>query len=95
MIEVTTGVEPLIIGKPEPLLFEQAAEKLGLPVASILAVGDRLETDILGGQHAGMGTALLLTGVTSAKQAADSEIKPDWVFKDLPSLTQAIQGKHS
>jgi 4-nitrophenyl phosphatase len=93
VIEVTTGTEPLIIGKPEPLLFEQAAEKMGLPATSILAVGDRLETDILGGQRAGMGTALLLTGVTSSEYAAASEIQPDWTFQDLPALTEALRAE--
>jgi 4-nitrophenyl phosphatase len=91
-IEVTTKVQPIIIGKPEPLLYEQAARQLDVIPAQILAVGDRLETDILGAQRAGMATVLLLTGVTSPEEAAASEIKPDWILDDLLSLIRAHQG---
>jgi 4-nitrophenyl phosphatase len=91
-VKVTTGVEPLIIGKPEPLLFEQAAHLLGIQPDQILVIGDRLGTDILGARRAGMPSALVLTGVTTAEQAEADEIKPDWIFDDLPALTQAIRG---
>lgn len=91
-LEATTGVVPFIIGKPEPRLFEQAAARMDLPANHILTVGDRLDTDILGGQRAGMPTALMLSGVTTAEDAAASEIKPDWIFENLPALTHAIQG---
>ncbi len=93
-VQLTTGVEPLIIGKPEPRLFNFARERLGLTAEQILGVGDRLETDILGAQRAGIATCLLLTGVTSSDQAKASEIKPDWIFKDLPSLMLELTGTH-
>jgi 4-nitrophenyl phosphatase len=91
-LQVTTHVDPIIIGKPEPRLFKQAAQRLGLGTNGILTVGDRLETDILGAQRAGMATVLMLTGVTSPEEAMTSEIKPDWIFDDLPALTQALKG---
>jgi 4-nitrophenyl phosphatase len=81
-----------VIGKPEPRLFDQAGERLGLPSKEILTVGDRLETDILGAQRAGMATLLMLTGVTSPEAAAASEIKPQWILDDLLALTQAFEG---
>ncbi|MEA1977777.1 MAG: HAD-IIA family hydrolase [Chloroflexota bacterium] len=93
-VKLTTGVEPLIIGKPEPRLFNLAREHLGLTVEQILSVGDRLETDILGAQRAGIATGLLLTGVTSSDQAEASTIKPDWIFDDLPSLTRELARAH-
>lgn len=86
-VQLATNVEPLIIGKPEPRLFNLAIERLDLKAAQILALGDRIETDILGAQRAGIASCLLLTGVTSSDQAKASEIKPDWIFDDLPSLT--------
>ena len=91
VIEVTTGVKPIIIGKPEPRLYELAGERLGVPSDQILTVGDRLETDILGAQRAGMATVLLLTGVTSQEAAAASEITPTWILDDLPMLTRALE----
>ena len=93
-VKLTTGVEPLIIGKPEPRLFNLARERFGLTVEQILGVGDRLETDILGAQRAGIATGLLLTGVTSSHQVEASTIKPDWIFDDLPSLTRELTRTH-
>lgn len=93
VIELTTGVKPIIIGKPEPRLYELAGERLGVPYNEILAIGDRLETDVLGAQRAGMATVLLLTGVTSPEAAAASEITPTWILEDLPALTQALEGE--
>ena len=93
-VQLTTGVEPLIIGKPEPHLFNLARERLDLTTEQILGVGDRLETDILGAQRVGIATGLLLTGVTSSDQAEASSIKPDWIFDDLPSLTRELTRIH-
>jgi 4-nitrophenyl phosphatase len=92
VIELTTKTQPLIIGKPEPLLYEQAAALLDIAPENILVVGDRLETDILGALRAGMASVLLLTGVTSTEQATASDIKPDWILEDLPTLIGALQG---
>jgi 4-nitrophenyl phosphatase len=92
LLEVTTRTQPLIIGKPEPLLYKQAAGLLGIESGKILVVGDRLETDILGAQHAGMASVLMLTGVTSTEQAVASDIKPDWILEDLHALIGALQG---
>jgi 4-nitrophenyl phosphatase len=58
-------------------------------------VGDRLETDILGGQRAGMMTALILTGVTQRHELDSSPIQPDYVFDDLLQLRHALLGEFS
>lgn len=69
-LETATSVHPMIIGKPEPYLYCFAMQRLGLMPEEILAVGDRLDTDILGGHQAGCLTALVLSGVTSKAEAA-------------------------
>ncbi len=51
-----------------------------------LAVGDRLETDILGGQRAGCPTVLVLSGVTSPAEAQRWQPKPDLVLPNLADL---------
>jgi 4-nitrophenyl phosphatase len=91
-LESATGVRAKVIGKPEPHLFLQAAAYLQTEQDQTLVVGDRLETDILGGQRAGMSTALILTGVTSRDDLASSSIHPDYVFDDLHQLSRALLG---
>jgi 4-nitrophenyl phosphatase len=86
-LEAATGTAPTVVGKPEPHLFLEAARRLAVEVSGCLVVGDRLETDILGGRRAGMPTALLLTGVTSREGLQASEIHPDVVLEDLPELS--------
>jgi 4-nitrophenyl phosphatase len=88
-LKTTTGVSPLIIGKPEPAGFQLALKLLGMDANHTAAIGDRLDTDILGGQRAGLRTILVLTGVTTRDELSHSPIQPDWVFDDLVKLYQA------
>lgn len=91
-ITVASRVEPTIVGKPEPLMMLKAAEHLGLAPADLVMVGDRLDTDVLAAQRAGMMTALVLTGLTDRAMLSDAKILPDYVFADLPALMQAYTG---
>lgn len=60
-----TGREPVVVGKPEPLMAQMALERLGLDASRMLVVGDRLDTDIECGKRAGCPTILVLSGVLS------------------------------
>lgn len=92
-INTATGETPIIVGKPEPPLYEQALQRLGGSPAQTIMIGDRLETDILGANRAGITSLLLLTGVTTQDNLTDSEIQPDFVLPGLPELTNAILSK--
>lgn len=85
-IAAATGKSPLVAGKPEAALFETAARHSG--VARPLVVGDRLDTDILGGNRAGMATALVLTGVDSAQTALAARVdeRPKYLIRTLGEL---------
>lgn len=85
-LEAASGVTPVMIGKPEPYLYQFAMERLGVAPAETLAVGDRLETDILGGQRAGCPTMLVLSGVTTVEQAACWTPQPDLILPNLADL---------
>jgi 4-nitrophenyl phosphatase len=89
-VEAATGVEPIVIGKPNVTMFKIALEGLRADPATTAMVGDRLETDILGGQRVGLSTIAVLSGVTSPEMLAESEIHPDWVFEHLGTLADAI-----
>jgi 4-nitrophenyl phosphatase len=86
VITTATGVEPLFAGKPAPYLFELARARLGTTTPQTLVVGDRLETDIAGGQAAGMPTALVLSGVSTREQAERWQPKVDLIVENLPAL---------
>lgn len=86
-----TDVEPVIIGKPALPLIELALARLDVPASQAAIVGDRLETDILAGQRAGLLTILVLTGVTQRQDLAASGIAPNLVFEDLAELQRAWQ----
>ncbi len=90
-ISAACGIEPTIVGKPEPLMFQQALAWLGTDPERTAVVGDRLETDILGGKNAGVRTILVLSGVTSKELLAESPIRPDWVFDDIGALSTALE----
>lgn len=89
-IRVATGVSPLVIGKPETPIYEQALQRLKSNASDALMIGDRLDTDILGAQRAGIATLLLLTGVTSLDMSKTSVIQPDLVLPGLPDVTSGM-----
>lgn len=78
-----------VTGKPEPLLLRLAAKRGNL--TRPLVVGDRIDTDIRGGNRAGMDTLLVLTGVTGEKELAGlreapAEDRPTYLAADLRAL---------
>jgi 4-nitrophenyl phosphatase len=89
-ITAATGVRPLIIGKPEPTMLLIGCERLGARPADTAIVGDRLDTDIIGGMRAGLQTLLVLTGVSTLADVERSEVKPDAIFPDLTALAAAL-----
>ncbi len=89
-LEAATDVKPIMAGKPSPDMYNLALELLNLGAQDTLAVGDRLETDILGGQRAGCRTALVLSGVTTREASQLWEPKPDFVFNDLNELVDML-----
>ena len=88
-ITVASDVNPTIVGKPEPMIYQIALERLKIPPDKTLVVGDRPETDIAGAQLLGCHTALVLSGVTNLNQAQAWQPEPDMIMNDLESLIAA------
>lgn len=88
-LEAATGLTPTVIGKPGTAMMEQALAHMAAEPARTAMLGDRLETDILAGQRAGLHTLLVLSGVTTRQVLSGSEIQPDLVFEDVGQLAQA------
>lgn len=84
-----TDREPVALGKPALPMMEYALARLGLTAAETAMIGDRLDTDILGGINATMPTIMVLTGVSTREEVDRGSIKPDYIFEDLPALMAA------
>jgi 4-nitrophenyl phosphatase len=94
-ISAATGKQPTIIGKPEPTLFEMALRRMKTRPARTAMIGDRLETDILGAQRAGLKTILVLSGVSTSEALKTSDIQPNWVFSGIKELVEVWQSTDS
>jgi 4-nitrophenyl phosphatase len=83
-LQTTSGVEPLVIGKPEPAMFQAILESAGVAAADALVIGDNPDSDIVAAHRAGIPSLLVLTGIADARLSAglDGERRPDWVAAD-------------
>jgi HAD superfamily hydrolase (TIGR01457 family) len=90
-VRVSTGRAPdRIIGKPNRLIAEMAAEQAGVALAEMAMVGDRLYTDIALGAAAGIPAVLLLSGETQAGEVAGAAHPPDFVLADIGALADQL-----
>lgn len=90
-LEAVTGIKPTSIGKPEPILYQQALKILGTNETNTVAIGDRLNTDILGAVNAGMRSIMVLTGVSSKADIETVDYAPTWVLDDLEQVTEVLK----
>ena len=83
-IKASTGREPdLVIGKPNRIIVDTAAIKMGVSIEKMAMIGDRLYTDIALGQTSGITTVLVLCGETNRQDLEGSPFQPDFVFDNL------------
>ena len=85
-IEKVTGVSPYFLGKPNPVMMFLARKKLGVHSANCFMIGDRMDTDIMGGLESGMTTCLVLSGVTDREIMNRFPYQPDYVFNNLGEI---------
>jgi HAD superfamily hydrolase (TIGR01457 family) len=82
-VEAATGQKPLVMGKPERFMYEEALRRLGSKRENSVMVGDRLDTDIEGANRMGIRSVLVLSGSTTRSEAELSSTKPDIILPDL------------
>jgi 4-nitrophenyl phosphatase len=66
---------------------------LGVKAEATIAIGDRLETDILGAVRSGIRSIMVLTGISSEQDLKTSPYQPTWVMQDIRAVTYALRGK--
>ena len=87
LLSTATDVDPLVIGKPQPLMAQMALRRLNLGAKNVAIIGDRLYTDIKMGCDTGLMTVLVLSGETTSESVQLAvEISPDVVVESLAAL---------
>ncbi|MHA1670790.1 MAG: HAD-IIA family hydrolase [Promethearchaeota archaeon] len=94
-LETCTGIKPItIFGKPQPTGIELILRENNISPKHALMIGDRLNTDIIAGNRAGVKTILVLTGVTTSKmieevkkdKSIDKYLLPNMIFENLDAI---------
>jgi len=89
-IQSATDQQPVVIGKPQPEMYRIALDRMGVSPVETIVVGDRLETDIAGGQTLGCITGVVLSGVATLDSVNSWEQTPDYIELDLGSLVEKL-----
>lgn len=85
-IKNATGRDPIVIGKPTPLMPQLAMDKWGVAPENTAVIGDRIYTDIKSGLNAGALSILVMSGETTKAILDASEDKPHIVLDDAGEL---------
>jgi NagD protein len=86
LISKATGKEPYVVGKPNPMMFRSALNKIGAHSENTAMIGDRMDTDIVAGIEAGLHTILVLTGISDESEISRYPFRPDEVLGSVAEL---------
>ncbi len=92
-LTAATSREPVVVGKPSTGMIDEALASLGTEAQETVMLGDRLDTDILAGERAGLMTMLVMTGVTDLDELNGSDIQPDVIVDDLAPLVSYYRAR--
>ena len=91
LLEAATGKTPITVGKPGAIIFQDALKRLGGSKENTAMVGDRLNTDIAGANDAGLHSILVLSGISTREDIANTNgNQPDFVFEDISELAKNL-----
>jgi len=90
-LTAVTGQAPMSIGKPQPILYQQALSVLGVTADETVAIGDRLNTDILGAVNAGMRSIFVLSGISDLDELKQVDYEPTWILDDITEITAVFR----
>jgi NagD protein len=90
MITAATGAQPYFVGKPNPMMFRSAMDRIGAHAQSTVMIGDRMDTDVVAGIEAGLETILVLTGSTKAEEVARYPYRPSRVLDSIAGVVELV-----
>ena len=91
-VQAATGMKPYIVGKPNSLMMFYASTKLGIPAEDCVMIGDRMDTDVVGGLEAGMRTCLVLSGVSTRDAVERFPYRPTFIYDSVADFDPAAVG---
>jgi len=86
LVTKATGIDPYFVGKPNPLMMREALNQISAHSETSAMVGDRMDTDVLGGLESGLRTFLVLTGVTRPDEVNRFPYLPSTVVASIADL---------
>ena len=86
LISKATGMEPYVVGKPNPMMFRSAMNKIGAHSENTAMIGDRMDTDIVAGIEAGLHTILVMTGISDEAEVRRYPFRPDEIISGVHEL---------
>jgi len=89
LISKATGKEPYVVGKPNPMMFRSAMNKIGAHSENTGMIGDRMDTDIVAGIEAGLHTVLVLTGISDEAEIERYPFRPNEVLASVADLLES------
>ncbi|MET4637538.1 HAD-IIA family hydrolase [Mycetocola sp. 2940] len=88
LITKATGKEPYIVGKPNPMMFRSALNKIGAHSENTGMIGDRMDTDVVAGIEAGLHTILVLTGISDQTEINKYPFRPSEILGGVVDLLE-------
>jgi NagD protein len=90
LITRATGAEPYFVGKPNPMMFRSAMNRIEAHSESTIMVGDRMDTDVVAGIEAGLETVLVLSGSTAAADVPRFPFRPSRIMDSIADVIDLI-----
>jgi NagD protein len=88
LITKAAGKEPYIVGKPNPMMFRSALNKIGAHSENTGMIGDRMDTDVVAGIEAGLHTILVLTGISDEAEIKKYPFRPSEILGGVVDLLE-------
>ena len=82
-----------MVGKPNPMMFRSAMNRIGAHSENTAMIGDRMDTDIVAGIEAGLHTILVLTGISDQAEIERYPFRPDEVLESVADAPRAGGGR--
>lgn len=90
MVTAATNRQPYVVGKPNPMMFRSAMNRIEAHSETTAMIGDRMDTDIVAGMEAGLLTVLVLSGVTTKEEIETFPYRPSQVLNSVADLVPLL-----